>query len=603
MLDDGIRGELLLILVRQMPLVLAAVLLMVPAIFLVMQAIRAEPWQLVWLIVMGGVLAGRVAHLLVLRRVLLTQDVGRSEWQLRWGSLASGLLFGVFGWLFPIDAPEAVVFPIIVLCGLTSGSVASLTAVRGTYPVFAIPAMGPLVVRMFLTAGTFNWILGVFGCLFMVVNLGYSRNQHRALLEAILLRRDRERIVAELEEARTVADQANAAKRQLLLAAGHDIKQPLFGMRLLLDQLDAADPRRRRQYINALKASCATMTELLDKILSAAKFEMGRYTVNAQTVALGPLLEEMIAEFRSEASHRNVELRLVKTSVSIVTDRILLTQIMRNLISNALVHARSRRVLVGIRPSQSGLRIEVIDQGKGIATSPVERVFEPFFTTRSDPRTDSMGHGLGLALAQSMAGVLDGEIKVRSVLGRGTQFSLWLHSASPVRAINAGPAVDDSSETEERVRLRGKVLLIEDNRQVRAALRSALESWGLTVTVAANGESALKKLKRTDPPDLVISDLWLEGAWDGIALVRQIRDRLAGDVPALIITGDFTVVQPEDPALLILQKPVDPRILAEAIRGLQVSDAGPPHNRDEPLIRPSADVQASSKDTAIRNLP
>lgn len=564
--DDGIRAELIQVLVRHMPFVLAALMVVAPFSYLTMQAIRPERWQGIWLAAITCILSLRTALAVALRRGWLLGQAPRAEGFLLVGSLASGAAFGVFGWLFPIGSPETLVFPVIVLCGLTSGSVASLTAVRGIYPAFALPAMGPLVLRVMLLPGGFHEIIGLFGAMFLLVNLGYSRNQHRALRDAIILRRDRERIVVELEEARALAVQANAAKRQLLLATGHDIKQPLFGMRLLLDQIDTADAPRRRQNVKTLRASCASMAALLDKILTAAQFDVGRYNIQRETVPLGPLLDELYAEFRPEAAHRKVELRLAQTSIVIVTDRILLSQILRNLMSNALVHARSKRILFGVRRSGNGVRFDVLDQGVGITTTPVELVFEPFFTTRSDPRTDTMGHGLGLALARSMAAALEGEMSVASVVGCGTRFSLRLASALPITVAPRDHPGEDSDFNIPG--LIGKVLLVEDNRMVRAALRNTLKGWGLTVTSATTGTSALRKISAADPPDLIISDLWLAGEWDGFALVRAIRERLGSSVPALLITADFTVTHPGDANFVILQKPIDPATLQGAARDL-----------------------------------
>lgn len=547
-----------------MPLVLGAGFAVSILCYLTVPRIARGAWLDAWFVAMLVLLAARAVFLVLRRRGRVGLSIAGLAWIYRISSGASGMLFGLFGLLTGAPSePETLTLAIVVICGMTSGSIGSLTAVPGVYPAFAIPTMVPLVTYLAAANQPEYRLIAVLGAIFLLVNLGYSRNQHRLLTESISLRFDRERVVGDLQQARADAEKANVAKGQFLLAAGHDLRQPLFSIRLMLDQLEYARPGELARDIRALKASTRDISALLDKILTAAKLDLGGYAASMAITPLGPALAALAAEFRAEAARRSMDIIVVGRSLAVHADPVLLGQILRNLVSNALLHSKGSRVLIGVRRREESVIIAVIDDGQGIAPERMERIFEAFYTTETDARTSTGGHGLGLALVRLMAKATAADILVQSEPGRGSCFTVTL----PKAAIEAEPPASEASpnQVSGNAAKPARILLIEDNRAVRTALARTLRSQGHTVCVATNGDAALRKASQSAWPDLIVTDLRLPGDMDGLRCVACLREASGRPIPAIILTGDMNAPAAEAAAMLVLQKPVDSEALAGSI--------------------------------------
>ncbi len=563
-LDSRIRQELTAVLERQMPLVLGAGLAVSILCYLTVPRAAKGAWLDVWFLAMLILLTARSAFLLLRLRGHIRLDLEGRAWIYRISSGASGLLFGLFGLLTGVPGdPETLTLAIVVICGMTSGSIGSLTAVTGVYPAFAIPTMVPLVTYLAAADQPEHRLIAVLGAIFLFVNLGYSRNQHGILTESISLRFDRERVVGDLQQARADAEKANRAKGQFLLAAGHDLRQPLFSIRLMLDQLEHARPGEQARDIRALKASTRDISALLDKILTAAKLDLGGYDASIAVTPLAPALAALVAEFRAEAARRGMKIITVNSSLAVHADPVLLGQILRNLVSNALLHSRGTRVLVGLRRKGESAIINVIDDGQGIAPERSDRIFEPFYTTETDARTSTGGHGLGLALVRLMAKATGAEVLVQSQLGQGARFTVKL----PLAVIEAAPLPGQAPDQQAaRTAARTvRILLVEDNRAVRTALTRTLRSMGHTVRVATNGHAALLKAETGAAPEIIVTDLRLPGEMDGLTFVARLRAASGRVIPAIVLTGDTNAPAADTEQTLVLQKPVDGDALAGSI--------------------------------------
>ena len=225
------------------------------------------------------------------------------------------------------------------------------------------------------------------------------------------------------------------------------------------------------------------------------------------------------------------------------------------------------RLLVSRRPPAGDddpgrVEIRVTDTGAGIPPLLLAKVFEPFFTTKPP----SKGTGLGLSQVHGFCLQAGGEASVESDTGRGTAVTMSFPpdgpGASPAEQAVAGGPAD---------RLAGRVLLVEDNAEVAAAHRELLEATGLAVDQASSGEEALRRLAvETVPFDLVLSDIAMPGAVDGIQLAVRLKASRPG-LPVVLLTGYATRVEDaERLGCRVLGKPVDPELLiAEIARVLR----------------------------------
>src|SRR3990167_9764317 len=221
---------------------------------------------------------------------------------------------------------------------------------------------------------------------------------------------------AELEASRAEAEAANLGKTRFIAAASHDLLQPLHAARLFTAAMIDRDPGN--DLGGKIDASLGAVESLLDALLDISKLDAGAFKPEKRPFALQPLFESLATAFAPVAARRGVELVVVPTRAFVATDPAFLRRILQNLLSNALrygrVEGRPPRVLLGCRRvSKEGdgaeLRIEVRDNGPGIATDKQIIIFDEFVRLQPEdeaPR-EERGLGLGLAIVDRIARMLD----------------------------------------------------------------------------------------------------------------------------------------------------------------------------------------------------
>ena len=559
------RRELLLILGRQMTLVLAGNALVVPVCFGAMDLVSPTNDLRFWLAAMVGLIAVRWILLLRFRASSMKGHHDIHLWRMVFvlGSGASGCLYGLLGYIASDSSrPLSTIFVLMVLVGMTAGSIASLSAVEGAYPAFAVPTMSPIIFRHWEIGGVTGLTIAAFGVLFLAVNLGYARIQRRTLLESIRLRFEREELIQELESARQLSDAANEAKTRFLLSAGHDLRQPLYAIMLLIENMRRRAPAGAERETAALRTCARTIDDLLDRMLEIARMESGKAETHTEDTPLQSIFERLMTEFGPEAQAREIDVTCVATSLVIRTDAHLLTCILRNFLSNALRYSEGGKVLIGARRLGDRARIEVLDQGPGIAPEHMEAIFEPFYQVGNLERAPEKGHGLGLSIARGMATMMGARIDTRSRLGHGSAFGVTVEiSAARLEAAAPTPVIAADAPLGAPL-----VLLVEDVTIVRETTRDLLEAWGCRVIDAVDGAQALSAVAQArDTLDCVITDLRLPGALDGLALVRELRRSTSTHLPAILITADPTASRGQTDGVIVLTKPVAPARLQETL--------------------------------------
>ncbi|MDR6775456.1 ATP-binding protein [Azospirillum sp. BE72] len=241
---------------------------------------------------------------------------------------------------------------------------------------------------------------------------------------ATLEQQVRER-TAELHAAKSAAEQAHRAKSRFLAHASHDLQQPLQAIGMFTGMLERQpQSAKAAALLTDLKAAQRSMRDLLNAILDISKLESGAVTPRLADLPLSPLLDQLEAEFAGLAEDKGLRLRAVPTNAVVRSDPALLERIVRNLIGNAIRYTETGGVLVGCRTRGDRLWIEVYDTGRGIAEPDRRRIFEEFVQLDRPDRDRSEGIGLGLAIVERLARLLDHPVSVRSVEGRGTVFAV-----------------------------------------------------------------------------------------------------------------------------------------------------------------------------------
>jgi len=367
------------------------------------------------------------------------------------------------------------------------------------------------------------------------------------------------------------ASMTGTAGSRLFAAASHDLRQPLAALSLLMGALDGRinDPAAR-EVLRAMGLAVDSMKTMVDGHLDLARLEAGLIDPDIGPHSVNGVLTRLALEFAPRFAERRVRFSVMPCSAIVETDPILLERLLQALLSNALAHTGPMgghgRVLLGCRRRGESLSIGVWDTGRGLAPGPLASLRHALERPAADEGARVLG--LGLTLARGLARRMGHRLTLESRSGAGTVFGVLVRRvpddgdamALPAPAV---PAPDISQ---------AHVLVIEDDVLVRGALRVLLREWGCTVTGTESYDDAVVRIAPQDaPPDLIIADLRLKGAANGIVAIRQLAKTLDRAVPGLILTGDTDPVRLREARLSgypLLHKPVSPLALRTALANL-----------------------------------
>jgi two-component system, sensor histidine kinase len=241
------------------------------------------------------------------------------------------------------------------------------------------------------------------------------------------------------------------------------------------------------------------------------------------------------------------------------TDKALLERILRNLVTNAIRYTEQGTITVSCQPSHSGVRIEVGDTGIGIPPEYLGEIFDEYVQLNNPERDRGKGLGLGLAIVDRIARLLGHRLRVHSVPGEGSVFSVEVPAGDP-DAVEPMPVEGFAVAGRELSGL--IVLVIDDEASVREAMQVLLGGWGCDVIAASSMESAIEQLDgRAIVPDVVLADYRLRERRTGVEAIRAVEAHVGRQVPALLITGDIGIDRLRDvdtSGYGVLHKPVKP---------------------------------------------
>lgn len=220
---------------------------------------------------------------------------------------------------------------------------------------------------------------------------------------------------------------AAAAKSRLLAAIGHDLRQPLQSLALFASVLEAeANTPVALRAAAQVNASVDRMANLLGSILALADLDSGGVNVARQQVEVNALLAPLEAEMTAEAAAKGIRLVRVPSRAQVTTDAGLMTAILRNLIANAIRYTDRGKVVIGARRQNGQVLLVVGDSGIGIDPAQQATIFEEFYQVDNPGRDFSSGTGVGLAIVRRLVDILGHHIRLRSIKGRGSLFTVAL---------------------------------------------------------------------------------------------------------------------------------------------------------------------------------
>jgi signal transduction histidine kinase/CheY-like chemotaxis protein len=375
---------------------------------------------------------------------------------------------------------------------------------------------------------------------------------------------ERRQVEKALQIAKSEAEQANLSKTRFLAAASHDLLQPLNAARLFVSALaDLDHAKRDGGLIDSIDMSLGAVEDLLGALLDISKLDAGAISPEISDFPIAGMLGPLIVEHMVLASARGLDIRYLPSRAVVSSDPRLLRSIVQNFLSNAIRYTRTGGILLGCRQRGRTLRIEVWDTGPGIPADKLDEIFEEFRQLHKTGDGREPGIGLGLAIVRRAAKMLNLPIGTRSVVGRGSVFSVTVPLGLKPRALVHRGLSPGALAPAVREQLVGAVLLvIDDQRSILAGMEALLSGWGCKVLVAASGDEALAMLPQLPaPPAAVIADYHLEAGSVGIAEIERVRQALARPIPAIVITADHgAAVQAmvKQHGHWLLKKPVNP---------------------------------------------
>jgi CheY-like chemotaxis protein/two-component sensor histidine kinase len=315
----------------------------------------------------------------------------------------------------------------------------------------------------------------------------------------------------------------------------HEFRTPLNSVlalsRLLLDRIDGELNVEQERQVGYIRRSAESLLELVNDLLDLAKVEAGKVDIKPVAFSISNLFGSLRGALKPLLTGQSVDLVFDAESgiPGLYTDEAKLTQILRNLISNALKFTEQGEVRVTARyiADKGFAAFAVRDTGIGIAPADHERIFEEFSQIDTEIQKKVKGTGLGLPLSRSLARLLGGDLTVESVPGQGSVFSV----AIPV-------SLGDPSQSRPAGDLSTKrVLLIDDDETFRYVMKQIVSNETRYIFAEASGGEEGLRMARGERPDVIILDLQMPTV-DGFTVLQELAaDQRTSTIPIIVSTS------------------------------------------------------------------
>lgn len=332
------------------------------------------------------------------------------------------------------------------------------------------------------------------------------------------------------------AIESDNLKTAFLQNMSHEIRTPLNGIlgfsKLL--QTNTFKGESVKEYAGIINESGTRLLDLINNILNISKIEAGTVNVHEETFSLHEFLSKIIQTFSLKAEALNIGLNLefdqVDTSPLINTDAGKFSQILINLINNALKFTKEGEVSCSYKIKGAKIVFEVKDTGIGISKIQQEKVFNRFYQVQDRENKEFEGAGLGLAITNGLVNILKGEIWLESKLGEGTSFFFTIPYITQTQKNNI-----KSTLPNQLLNRRINILIAEDSNTNFLLIKTQLEKFNVKISHAENGQEAVDFCRNNDKIDIILMDINMP-VLDGISATKIISQEYPG-IPILAQTA------------------------------------------------------------------
>ncbi|RHP32358.1 ATP-binding protein [Lachnotalea sp. AF33-28] len=364
-----------------------------------------------------------------------------------------------------------------------------------------------------------------------------------------------EKLKQALEDAYQSARKANEAKSIFLSSMSHDIRTPMnaiIGMTQIA-RMHLEDRERLKDCLDKIESSSGYLLGLINEVLDMSRLESGHMDLTEEPLNLAEALRSFVEVLRPNAEKKGQSLTLSFESVSsphVLADRMRLQQIFVNLVSNAVKYTpEGGRIQVVMQEQPEKMagygfyQFQVRDNGIGMSEEFQKHLFEPFSREDNSMTGKEAGTGLGLCITRMAAGMMQGDITVDSVKGKGTVFTVLLQLKKDIRkTAPAERSEEKTTETASEMYDGKRVLLVEDNDLNREIAREILGSFSLEVEEAADGQQALERFRKVPDGwyDLIFMDIQMPvmNGYEAAKAIRALDRNDARQVPIVAMTAN-----------------------------------------------------------------
>jgi len=472
----------------------------------------------------------------------------------RYKGFAWLVLLGLAGPLVIAVTPDSQhIFWSAILLLIAAASSSCIEPGLNGFPYAPVTATLPLLIAATVVrSSAIPWLLALMAV--ALASCWGIRSAHRKTMERFGIG----------ARAKHAAKQEDDHAMQLLLAASHDLRQPVQALVAQVDLIGNDPAYVSPRQLKEVQASVNALSEMLNDLLDVNRINLGIYEATLQPVNVRLLLREVEQVFAVNAHTKGLCLLIeCAEDVWVKSDLKLLRRILFNLVVNAIRYTDAGGIRLGCTVVEGRAVLLAEDTGKGLHVEnfPGEGKGSAF---ELRPTSGNQGLGLGLGIVSTMALQLGHKLRVASELGEGTQIEVEFGECVPAAEANnaAPPVVTDIL-----------VAIVEDNVTILQALSNVMTAWGCRPVCADSGQKLVAELHRIGAtPALIIADLNLRPDETGLDVIRALRKiHHESRIPAILLTGDLAPQFQEDAALAdvrVLYKPLRPSELRKVVNEL-----------------------------------
>ena len=359
----------------------------------------------------------------------------------------------------------------------------------------------------------------------------------------------------ELEAAKEqlkIAESVSQSKTEFLSSMSHEIRTPMNG---IIGMLTLAHGQLRghsaENYIIKAEQLSKYLLSVINDILDMSRIEAGKIELESKPFELAALAEKLRNMFQKNVEAKGVAFYVEMKDVDvkyIVGDELRISQILVNFLSNAQKFTEKGEIRVTFRQLQKengkvSLMFRVHDTGKGMDAKFISRIFKPFEQESQDITKQYGGSGLGMSITDRLVHLMGGEIVIDSMLGKGSDFSVYL--TLPIAEVSE-IETEQEDETGTDFTFNGCHILMAEDNEINAEIAvSILENEGAKVDVAVNGKDAVEKYAASAPGtyNFILMDIQMPvmNGRDAAKQIRSMDRKDAGEIPIFALSADAFV--------------------------------------------------------------